>query len=154
MSGKKTSLFIFVGITFIVVVSFLVQANQKRPQTSLAVSPVAQTGEISRYEQSLPPGMPDFPVFPDAQLVSSYDKKEAGKVGYDAKWESNTPITDIVYWYQYQFTRNPEWTIIESPFNPKATESFYIVERNGTRFVLIVEVEDAKTEITLEVALR
>jgi hypothetical protein len=90
---------------------------------------------------------PKVPIFQGAKVERSYVKKEPGKVGYEATWTVNAPVSKVVAWYRRELPRLG-WKILE--YNEGDDEQNLLIQRDGRKAFLWIERTGKVTEITVE----
>ena len=96
---------------------------------------------------------PQFPVYPGANIVSSYKKEEGDRVGFSTSWVSGEPVGEITNWYVGEL-QDLGWIILISP-DPdplgEYSEQFIQVAYGELKANIIIEAGEGKyTQIDIE----
>ncbi len=122
----------------------------KKPSEKLA--PSKEPGK-TELEGELVAGFPELPVYSGSALVNSYKKQEADMVGFEANWETDGTVSEIMSFY-IETLPEEGWVIKEMPDTVNLYDQQLIAERDKTRFYLTVEEGEEKTEINVEIPLQ
>ena len=151
---KSKILFVFFVLLFSVLAIGVGVALLKKPK-DIKVTP-GQTPEITvepgktELEGQLIAGFPEFPVYPGANIVSSYKKQEGDKVGFEANWEADASVNEIIVWY-IDALRESGWVFEEEPELDYTSEQQLIARKDETTVYLTAEREEGVTEINAEI---
>ena len=104
---------------------------------------------IEKLTGKLVKDFPQLPVYPDAVLLNSNKTQEKEKVGFEANWEVNASVFEVMTWYVDAFSESG-WIFEEEPEVNETFEQYFIAERNGFRVQIIVEKEEGGTLINAE----
>lgn len=125
----------------------LVRKEGEVPQDEVSL----EEGEPGKEEVTgeLVEGFPELPVYPGATILKSYKKQEGEKVGFEANWEVDVSVDEIMAWY-IDALREAGWIFEEEPVVDKTFEQFIIAQKDESRVYLTVEREEEVTEINAE----
>lgn len=147
------------GILFILILSALSSSPEKKSLQSEAKVIITPTVApiIFRQLGALVAGFPEVPIYPSSRLVSSYEKKDTGKVGYEAVWATEGNLPQVISFYLAEFPRLG-WTLEEVPPPGDRLEEHIKAVKNGQTAYLTVEYPEEKDEpgpvqITIEIPL-
>jgi len=121
---------------------------------------VRKRGEVSLDEREpgkeelageLVGGFPELPVYPEATILKSYKKQEGEKVGFEANWEVDASVGEIMAWY-IDALKEAGWVFEEEPVVDETSEQSLVARKDNVRVYLIVEREEGAliTEINAE----
>ena len=153
--AKSKKLSGFLVLAFFVLSIGIGLALLKKPKDT-KVTPASQAPEITiepgktELEGQLVVDFPEFPVYPGANIVSSYKKQEGEKVGFEANWEVDVSVGEIMVWYIDSLSQSG-WVFEEEPVVDRTSEQFIIAQMDELRVHLSVEREEGITEINVEV---
>ena len=108
-----------------------------------------------RADKAIVGGFPPIPVYPEAELDSSYKKTSNGEIGYQAKWYTSDGTDIVSQWYVSEL-ENTGWQFEEKTYTTTQNENFFIATKGQNRLYLGIEVEvdDGSTEILVEFPVR
>ena len=153
--GKEKSKKLFVLLlAFLVLVIGVGVALLKKPKDTKVIPadqiPATVEPGKTELEGQLVPDFPEFPVYPGANIVSSYKKQEESKVGFEANWEVEASVNEIMVWYS-DALKESGWVFEEEPVVDETSEQQLIVRKDETRVYLTVEEGVLITEINVEI---
>ena len=117
------------------------------PPQAAGSSTQTTRAEMRELKGRLVEGLPKVPVFQGARVERSYEKKEPGKVGYEASWAVRASVRRVAAWYR-RVLPPLGWKIIEN--NEGKDEQNLLIQRGGRSAYLWIERKGNVTEITIE----
>ena len=147
--GRSNLLLIFLVISFVFIAIVTGVFLLNKPSKKLA--PSKEPGK-TELEGELVAGFPELPVYQGAALVNSYKKQEGEKVGFEANWEIDASVSEVMIWYIDALSESG-WVFEEVPEDvDEVFEQSLIAQKDETRVYLTVEREEGaeKTEISAE----
>lgn len=151
--NKSYIIYLSVVVVFLVIVAATGFLLSKR--TSKELGPAQEPGK-TEVESMLIPDFPELAVYPGADTISSYKKQEEGKVGFEANWEVDASVSEVMTWY-VDALKEAGWVLEEEPEGvDEVFEQFLIAEKGDMRVYLTVEREEGaeKVEINAEFPIR
>ena len=152
--AKSKILFVFFVLVFSVLAIGVGVALLKKPKdtkiTPAGQAPVTIEPGKTELEGQLVAGFPEFPVYPGANIVSSYKKQEESKVGFEANWEADASVSEVIVWY-IDALRESGWVFEEEPDDLSISEQSLVAKKDNLRVYLTVEEGVSITEINVEI---
>ena len=145
--NKKITVFV---ILLIFVLFFTIWSRVTTVQKK--VDAPQEIGEPGKEELTgeLVEGFPVLSVYPNAALLNSYKKQEGEKVGFEANWEVNASVFEVMSWYIDSLSQSG-WVFEEEPVVDESFEQYIIAERDGLKLFFSVEREESITVINAEI---
>lgn len=140
---------------FIVLFVVYVILNYGLKTSEIGGGAVVEPGKTEVIGQ-LVSGFPQFPRYPGAVVKSSYKKQEGERVGYEAVWENDDSVSEVIEWYRVRL-RELKWKEVDfSETVISGSEKFLHAKMDGLEVFLAVEVdgEVGLTEINVEFPLQ
>ena len=86
-------------------------------------------------------GFPTVPEFPEALLERSYNKEDAGRVGFEARWTTTARLIEVTSWYLHAF-QEQGWTVLKRPDALDIAKSATLsATRGGITIMVIIEMD-------------
>ena len=151
--NKSYFIYLLVAVVVLVIVAVTVFILSIKPSEEL--SPIQEPGK-TEVGGMLIPDFPEFPVYPGATTISSYKKQEGEKVGFEANWETDDSVSEVMVWY-INALKEAGWVFEEEPEEvDEIFEQFLIAAKDEIRVYLNVEREEGaeKSEISAEFPLQ
>ena len=116
------------------------------------VTITSEEGEFSFEEGGkLPDNFPsDFPVYPKAELASSWMASGNDTDGLSLIWETEDTVSKVGNYYESEL-KNAGWTLSFTSETEDSTT--FAFEKNGVRGFIGITVEESKTVISLTLGL-
>jgi hypothetical protein len=111
-----------------------------------------EEGEFSFEEEgSLPDNFPsDFPIYPDAKLVSTWMAKGEGTDGLSLIWETEDSVSKVSNYYKSEL-EDTGWILSFTSETEDSTT--FAFEKNDTRGFIGITIEESKVVISLTLGL-
>jgi len=150
--NKSYFIYLLVAVVFLIIVAVAGFLLQKKSSEELI--PIQEPGK-TEVGGMLIPDFPELPVYPGATTISSYKKQEGEKVGFEANWEADASVSEVMVWY-INALREADWVFEEEPVVDETSEQFLIAAKDEIRVYLNVEREEGaeKSEISAEFPLQ
>lgn len=147
------TLFIVIFVLTVYVKLPVIDTTRSNAASSPTSLPTQSPKSLERAEKKLLKGVPDFPIYPGAQILHSYIKHEKNLVGYEAEWQASDTVSNITSWYVnslttagWTVTRIPELLAKITPPGPVDEIEFMVTAvKNNTTVNLIIENEQDLT---------
>jgi len=156
MHVQNKSYFSYLVIAVVLLVIVVVTGFLLPRKSSEESIPIQEPGK-TEVEDTLILGFPEFPVYPGATTISSYKKEEGEKVGFEANWEADASVSEVMAWY-INALEEAGWVFEEEPEDvDEIFEQFLIAAKDEIRVYLSVEKEEEgakKVEISAEFPLQ
>ena len=116
------------------------------------VTITSEEGEFSFEEGgSLPDNFPsDFPIYPDAELASSWTASGDDTDGLSLIWETGDSVSKVSNYYENEL-KDAGWTLSFTSETEDSTT--YAFEKNDVSGFIGITVEESKTVISLTLGL-
>lgn len=153
VQNRSYFIYLVIAVAVLVIVAGTVLLLPKKP--SETVIPIQEPGK-TEVEGMLILDFPELPVYPGATTISSYKKQEGEKVGFEANWEADESVSEVMVWY-INALKEAGWVFEEEPEDvDEIFEQFLIAAKDEIRVYLTVEREEGaeKSEISAEFPLQ
>ncbi len=147
----KNTVIIF-AIFAIILVFALVSFNNKQNAAKLVTNDNDKrssiTGDPNKVEvkNQLISTFPSFPVYPEAKIVRSAKIGQAPSRGFEAKWETNESVPQVMSWYLSELKKEG-WEIVTPPGDTYTTGE-QIAKLSKEQMTVTLDIDQESKNVT------
>lgn len=135
ISKKKIIIFIIVFLLLVLTLFFFQNSDLNKREVEIS-SQDLETYVVLNESDKLVTGFPDLPRYPDSQIIGSKSYTEEGGIGFEAEYNVESTIDEIISWYK-QHLVDSGWEISYEPKLPSDLKTTLLSAKLNNRLLHI-----------------